>query len=192
MVGMWSAIGGAVMSGGVGPQGVGRKWGGAPSPTSARSAGRGPMRLAYRCGNQGSSARWGARVAAGLAAGVLLAGCGGGTSTMSGSDRAATAGVCVNTAGEVATAVSVGVKLGAQSLTLTQAQDQLKPIQDKVSAVAQQNMALPIGSKLQSLADALTKVEQVNPGNTSQLPADASDIGTAAKNFVDACAQVAR
>lgn len=111
---------------------------------------------------------------------------------MSGSDRAATAGVCVNTAGEVATAVSVGVKLGAQSLTLTQAQDQLKPIQDKVSAVAQQNVALPIGSKLQSLADALTKVEQVNPGTTSQLPADAGDIGTAAKNVVDACAQVAR
>ncbi len=144
------------------------------------------MRLAYRCGNRGSSARWGLRVAAGLAAGVLLAGCGGG------SDRAATAGVCVNTAGEVATAVSVGVKLGAQSLTLAQAQDQLKPIQDKVSAVAQQNVALPIGSKLQSLADALTKVEQVNPGTTSQLPADASDIGTAAKNVVDACAQVAR
>ncbi len=83
-------------------------------------------------------------------------------------------------------------KLGAQSLTLVQAQDQLKPIQDKVSAVAQQNVALPIGSKLQSLADALTKVEQVNPGTTSQLPADASDIGTAAKNVVDACAQVAR
>ncbi len=111
---------------------------------------------------------------------------------MSGSDRAATAGVCVNTAGEVATAVGVGVKLGAQSITLTQAQNQLKPIQDKVSAVAQQNVALPIGSKLQSLADALTKVEQVNPGTTSELPADASDIGTAAKGVVDACAQVAR
>jgi hypothetical protein len=190
VVGMWSAIGGAEMSGGVGPGGVGR--GRCFEPDVDALRGRTPMRPAYRCGNRGSSARWGARVAAGLAAGVLLAGCGGGTSPMSGSDRAATAGVCVNTAGEVATAVGVGVKLGAQSITLTQAQNQLKPIQDKVSAVAQQNVALPIGSKLQSLADAFTKVEQVNPGTTSELPADASDIGTAAKGVVDACAQVAR
>ena len=129
-----------------------------------------------------------------LAAGVALSACGagGGTSTASGSDRAATAGVCVNVSGEVATAVNVGVRLGAQSLTPAQAKAQLQPILAKVSAVAQQNSALPVGPKLQSLADAITKAENANPTMASQLHSAASNIGSAAKGVLVACAQVAQ
>ena len=63
------------------------------------------------------------RVPALLAVGVALFGCGGGNSQASVADRATTAGVCLSVSGEVATAVSVGVKLAAQSLTPTQAQE---------------------------------------------------------------------
>jgi len=81
--------------------------------------------------------------------------------------------------GEVATAVNVGVRLGAQSLTPAQAKARLQPILAKVSAVAQQNAALPVGPKLQSLADAITKAENANPTMASQLRSAASDIGSA-------------
>ncbi len=95
------------------------------------------------------------RAAALLVAGAALSACGagGGTSKASGSDRAATAGVCVNVSGEVATAVNVGVRLGAQSLTPAQAKARLQPILAKVSAVAQQNAALPVGPKPRSTDD---------------------------------------
>jgi len=134
------------------------------------------------------------RAAALLVAGAALSACGagGGTSKASGSDRAATAGVCVNVSGEVATAVNVGVRLGAQSLTPAQAKARLQPILAKVSAVAQQNAALPVGPKLQSLADAITKAENANPTMASQLRSAASDIGSAAKGVLGACAQVAQ
>jgi len=124
------------------------------------------------------------RAAALLVAGAALSACGagGGTSKASGSDRAATAGVCVN----------VGVRLGAQSVTPAQAKARLQPILAKVSAVAQQNAALPVGPKLQSLADAITKVENANPTMASQLRSAASDIGSAAKGVLGASEQVAQ
>ncbi len=130
----------------------------------------------------------GLRLAVPLVASLVLVACGGG----SGSDRAATAGVCVNISGEVATAVNVGVKLGAQSLTPAQAQAQLQPILTKVTAVAQQNSALPIGPKLQALADAISKAEKASPTSASQVRSGATDIGSAAKGVLAACAQVAR
>lgn len=133
----------------------------------------------------------GLRLAVPLLASLMLVACGGGSSKASGSDRAATAGVCVNISGEVATAVNVGVKLGAQSLTAAQAQTQLQPILTKVTAVAQQNSALPIGPKLQALADAISKAEKANPTNASQVQSGATDIGSAAKGVLAACAQVA-
>ncbi len=136
----------------------------------------------------------GLRLAVPLVASLVLVACGGGSSKASGSDRAATAGVCVNISGEVATAVNVGVKLGAQSLTpaQAQAQAQLQPILTKVTAVAQQNPALPIGPKLQALADAISKAEKASPTSASQVRSGATDIGSAAKGVLAACAQVAR
>jgi len=134
----------------------------------------------------------GLRLAVPLVASLVLVACGGGSSKASGSDRAATAGVCVNISGEVATAVNVGVKLGAQSLTPAQAQAQLQPILTKVTAVAQQNSALPIGAKLQALADAISKAEKASPTSASQVRSGATDIGSAAKGVLAACAQVAR
>ncbi len=134
----------------------------------------------------------GLRLAVPLVASLVLVACGGGSSKASGSDRAATAGVCVNVSGEVATAVNVGVKLGAQSLTAAQAQAQLQPILTKVTAVAQQNSALPIGPKLQALADAISKAEKASPTSASQVRSGATDIGSAAKGVLAACAQVAR
>ena len=134
----------------------------------------------------------GLRLAVPLVASLVLVACGGGSSKASGSDRAATAGVCVNVSGEVATAVNVGVKLGAQSLTAAQAQAQLQPILTKVTAVAQQNSALPIGAKLQALADAISKAEKASPTSASQVRSGATDIGSAAKGVLAACAQVAR
>jgi hypothetical protein len=136
--------------------------------------------------------RRGLRLAVPLVASLVLIACGGGSSKASGSDRAATAGVCVNISGEVATAVNVGVKLGAQSLTPAQAQAQLQPILTKVTAVAQQNSALPIGPKLQALADAISKAEKASPTSASQVRSGATDIGSAAKGVLAACAQVAR
>ncbi len=132
------------------------------------------------------------RLAVPLVASLVLVACGGGSSKASGSDRAATAGVCVNISGEVAIAVNVGVKLGAQSLTPAQAQAQLQPILTKVTAVAQQNSALPIGAKLQALADAISKAEKASPTSASQVRSGATDIGSAAKGVLAACAQVAR
>jgi len=134
----------------------------------------------------------GLRLAVPLVASLVLVACGGGSSKASGSDRAATAGVCVNISGEVATAVNVGVKLGAQSLTPAQAQAQLQPILTRVTAVAQQNSALPIGPKLQALADAISKAEKASPTSASQVRSGATDIGSAAKGVLAACAQVAR
>jgi len=134
----------------------------------------------------------GLRLAVLLAATVVLGACGGGSSKASGSDRAATAGVCVNISGEVATAVNVGVKLGAQSITPAQAQTQLQPILTKVQSVAQQNSALPIGPKLQALADAISKAEKASPTSASEVRSGATDIGSAAKGVVASCGQVAR
>ncbi len=134
----------------------------------------------------------GLRLGALLVVSLVLVACGGGSSKASGSDRAATAGVCVNISGEVATAVNVGVKLGAQSITPAQAQAQLQPILTKVTSVAQQNSALPIGPKLQALADAISKAEKASPTSASQVRSGATDIGSAAKGVLGACAQVAR
>lgn len=141
-----------------------------------------------------ASARAVGRVAAMLALSVpLVVACGGGSSKLSGSDRSATAGVCVNVSGEVATAVSVGVKLGAQSITPAQAQARLQPILTKVSTVAQQNSQLPIGPKLQHLAAAISAAQQASTTSSpAQLRSAATGIGTSAKAVVDACAQVAR
>lgn len=134
--------------------------------------------------------RAGARTGAGLVAGcVLLVGCGGGASKLSGSDRSATAGVCVNVSGQVATAVSVGVKLASQSITSAQAQTKLTPIQAKVQASATQNPTLPIGSKLQALADAINTA-RTSGADPSKLRSSATAIGSAAKGVVDACAAV--
>lgn len=138
-----------------------------------------PARPSLRPGRtEGATANGATRAAALLVAGPALSACGAGagTSKASGSDRAATAGGCVNVSGEVASTVNVGVRLGAQSLPPAQAKARLQPILAKVSAVAQQNAALPVGPKLQSLGEAITKAENANPTIASQLRSAASDI----------------
>ncbi len=131
------------------------------------------------------------RVPALLVVGVALFGCGGGNSHASVADRTTTAGVCLSVSGEVATAVSVGVKLAAQSLTPPQAQAQLQPVLAKVSILAQQNARLPIGPKLQTLADAISTAEHAPPGDPAQVRAAATDIGSAAKGVLQTCGRVA-
>lgn len=127
-----------------------------------------------------------------VAAGLALVSCGGGASTLSGSDRASTAGVCATVSGDVATAVNVGVQVAAQSLTPAQAQTKLAPILTKVTTVAQQNTQLPIGPKLQHLADTITAAGKVDPSKPAEIRSVATDLGSAAQGIVSACADVAR
>ena len=107
-------------------------------------------------------------------------------------DRATTAGVCVDVSGADTTAVSVGVKLPAQAVIPAQAQAQLQPVLAKVSTVAAQHAALPIGIKLQKLADAITSVQQLSPTDLAALRSATTSLGSAGKDVVAVCAGAAR
>lgn len=131
-----------------------------------------------------------------LAVGLPLLACGahGGSSGggLSVADRASTAGVCVTVSGDVATAVNVGIKLAAQSLTPAQAQAQLGPVLVKLSTVASQNAALPIGKTLQHLVDTITSATQASPTDVTAVRAAAGSLGTAGKDVLASCADAAR
>lgn len=167
----------------------------APSEVPVVTTGPGSLRPDGRLSPERSAARkYGAALygAVALAAAVTVAGCGGHGSKLSGTDRAATAGVCVTVSGDVATAASVGVRLAARSLTPAQAQTRLQPILTKVTAAAQQNARLPVGPKLQHLADAITAAEKADPAHPTQVRSAATTVGSAAKDVITSCAAVAK
>lgn len=159
----------------VGREGTGAAWAGRRNET---------LRLA---------GRFGALLAVGL---PLLAcnahGSAAGGGGLSVADRASTAGVCVTVSGGVATAVNVGIQLAAQSVTPAQAQAQLTPVLAKLSTVASQNSALPVGKTLQHLVDTITAATQTAPTDVTAIRAAASSLGSAGKDVLASCADAAR
>lgn len=130
-------------------------------------------------------------VAATLAAALLATGCGGsGGSGLSSTQRIQTGTVCVDVAGSVATAAQVGLKAANGSLTQPQAAAQLAPIQQHVSDLASQNASLPLAADLTRLADSISKVQGLNSAAVADLQATGTQVTTATKDLLTACAAV--
>ncbi len=127
----------------------------------------------------------------GFAPASLLGGCGGsGGSGLSASQRVQTGTVCVDVAGAVSTAAQVGLKLANGSLSQAAATAQLAPIQKHVSDLAAQNSALPAAASLTALAASITKIEGVSPSAAADLQTAGTQITTATKDLLSACAAV--
>lgn len=122
---------------------------------------------------------------------LLASGCGGaGGSGLSVSQRVQTGTVCLDVAGSVSTAAQVGLKLAGGSLTQPQAATELAPIGTHVTDLATKNSSLPVAADLTRLADSITKLQGVNPTAVNDLMAAGSQVTSATKDLLTACAAV--
>lgn len=121
---------------------------------------------------------------------LVLAGCGGGSSGLTGQQRLQTGQVCVDVAGSVSTAAQVGLKLANGSITQADATARLQPIEKHVSDLATQNTSLPVGASLKQLADSISKIQTVSPSNAADVRAGGTQLTTASKDLLTSCAAV--
>ncbi len=121
---------------------------------------------------------------------LVLAGCGGGSSGLTGQQRLQTGQVCVDVAGSVSTAAQVGLKLANSSITQADATARLQPIERHVSDLASQNASLPVGTNLKQLADSISKVQTISPSNAADVKAAGTQLTTATKDLLTSCAAV--
>jgi len=125
-----------------------------------------------------------------LLGGLVIAGCGGGSSGLSGQQRLQTGQVCVDVAGSVSTAAQVGLKLANGSMTQADATARLQPIAKHVSDLATQNASLPVGTSLKQLADSISKVQTISPSKLADVQAGGTQLTTATKDLLTSCAAV--
>ena len=123
-----------------------------------------------------------------LGGALVLAGCGGGSSGLTGQQRLQTGQVCVDRAGSVSTAAQVGLKLANGSITQADATTRLQPIAKHVSDLASQNASLPVGTSLKQLADSISKVQTISPSNAADVQTAGSQLTTATKDLLTSCA----
>ena len=129
-----------------------------------------------------------ATVALSASVSLGLAACGGGGG-LSATNRVQTAAVCVQAAADLPKALSVGAKLGSRTISPAAAKQQLQPVQAKIETLAKANASLPIGPKLQSLAAAVTAIEQLSAPQPDYTTL-ATTLRSNATGVVDACAAV--
>ena len=126
-----------------------------------------------------------------------LSGCNGsgngtGTSGPSLVDKAKTIQVCVDVAGSIKGAATVGANLSQGAITQSAAMAQLQPIANQVTTLAGQNSSLPISKTLAQLSDSITAVEKVNPTAPADIQAAANSLATATKGVLTDCASVGK
>ncbi|HEY8618800.1 MAG TPA: hypothetical protein VIM01_01825 [Dermatophilaceae bacterium] len=132
-----------------------------------------------------------------LVLGVIgLAGCGGSDgsagSGLSLGDKAKTAKLCVDVAGSVQSAAEVGAKVAQGSITQTDAAAQLEPIAAKVTSLAKENAALPIGKNLQKLSDSIVALQKVSPNTSTDFQAAAETLASQTKGVLADCTNIGK
>jgi hypothetical protein len=130
-----------------------------------------------------------------LALGVIgLAGCGGSDGSAGGGlslgDKAKTAKLCVDVAGSAQSAADVGAKVAQGSITQADAAAQLEPIATKVTSLAKENAALPIGKNLQKLSDSIVALQKVSPNTPTDFQAAAETLAAQTKVVLADCTNI--
>jgi hypothetical protein len=125
---------------------------------------------------------------------VGLAGCGGSDGSAGGGlslgDKAKTVKLCVDVAGSVQSAAEVGAKVAQGSITQTDAAAQLEPIATKVTSLAKENAALPIGKNLQKLSDSIVALQKVSPNTPTDFQAAAETLAAQTKVVLADCTNI--
>jgi hypothetical protein len=132
-----------------------------------------------------------------LVTGVVgLAGCGGSEDSAGGglslADKAKTVKVCVDVAGSLQSAADVGGQIAHGSITQAEAATQLEPIAAKVTVLANDNAALPIGENLQKLSEDITALQKATPNTPTDLQAAAEALATRTKLVLADCKNVGK
>jgi len=99
---------------------------------------------------------------------------------------------CVDVAGSVQSAAEVGAKVAQGSITQTDAAAQLEPIATKVTSLAKENAALPIGKNLQKLSDSIVALQKVSPNTPTDFQAAAETLAAQTKIVVADCAAIGK
>ncbi len=105
-------------------------------------------------------------------------------------DKARTAKVCLDVAGAVKSASDVGAKVAQGVITQAEAAAQLEPIATRMTSLAEQNAALPIGKNLKNLSESVVALQKVSPDAPTSFQSAAESLASQAKIVVADCADL--
>lgn len=127
---------------------------------------------------------------------VGLTGCSGSGEEPDGglslADKARTVSLCLDVAASAQSAADVGARVAQGAITQAQAAAELEPIATRVSSLAAQNAALPIGKNLQKLSDRMVALQKVDPSTPTDFQAAADALASESRAVLDDCTAVGK